>query len=86
MTKKELLAVLHRESTKWESRTYDELCAAVYPVSYNSGDSARGDYWQVEVSLLEKKPEYVHIGIAVDDGGWRAFVPLSTSIIVEAVK
>ena len=34
------------------------------------------------VALAESEAEYVHVTVAVDDGGWRAFFPLSTSLLV----
>jgi hypothetical protein len=40
--------------------------------------------YQVEVQLLENTDTYVHVGVAVDDGGfWGPMHPLSSSFIRE---
>jgi hypothetical protein len=52
-------------------------------VAYDNGATGKA-FYQVEVQLLDSKHEYVHIGVSVDDGGWRSFFPMSTTFIVRA--
>lgn len=38
--------------------------------------------YQVELQILENTDNYIHVGVAVDDGHlWRAMRPLSSSFI-----
>jgi hypothetical protein len=59
--------VLQAELRRWSSMSCDEVLAElrtrdVYELVANSKK------YQVEVQLLEYKPEYLHVSIAVDDG------------------
>jgi len=39
--------------------------------------------YQVEVEILEKKRDYIHIALAIDDGSFFRWIsPISTSFIV----
>jgi hypothetical protein len=84
MKTSQLREILLKEVDRWAQKSIDELRSAQYPVSYNNGKKGQ-DYYQTKVIMLEDLPEYVHIGVAVDDGGIRAFIlPPSTSFIVHA--
>jgi len=59
--------VLHAETERWSTKSCDQLIAELretrnYEVLFDSNK------YQVEVELLENKPEYVHVMLAVDDG------------------
>lgn len=56
--------------------SYDSRCIAEYEKCDEQGVT------YVEIILIEKTTEYVHVGVSVDDGGWRAFLPLSNSFLV----
>jgi hypothetical protein len=73
-----LQAVLDDELRRWQAKSYDELIALDDPLGYE----LEGGF-QVEVNVLERMPEYVHVGVAVDDGTFlRSCVPLTSSVIV----
>jgi hypothetical protein len=77
-SREQLQAVLDGELRRWQAKSYDELIALDDPLGYE----LEGGF-QVEVNVLERLPEYVHVGVAVDDGTFvRACVPLSSSVIV----
>ena len=81
MKKNELKKILSQEIEKYRSKSYEELIGIIDPItySYGSGES----FYQVEVQVLEKNEEYVHVSVAVDDGRFlRAIAPLSHSFIV----
>ena len=80
MNKDELRRCLRRELDIWSAKPYEALRTKLRDaVHYSVGE---GPEWcQVEVMLLESKAEYVHTTVMIDDGGWRAFVPLSTSFL-----
>jgi hypothetical protein len=60
-------AVLDAEIERWSDKSYEELLSMlpevqVYEVEFDSRPH------QVEVELLENRPDYVHVLISVDDG------------------
>jgi hypothetical protein len=81
MDKQELQRVLDRELDRWCAKPYEALVAELTDaVNYEGGEGAAS--YQVEVLMLERTLERVHVSLAVDDGGWRAFLPLSTDFLV----
>jgi hypothetical protein len=81
MDKDELRLRLGCEVGRWSAKSYDALKTELRDVvAYSLGEGL--EFYQVEVQLLESEPEYVHVGVAVDDGGWRAYMPRSTSFLV----
>jgi hypothetical protein len=80
MDKDDLRECFRREVDRWSAMPFDALLAGLAEVVAYTGEGP--DFYQVEVQLLECEPEYVHVAVAVDDGGWRAFVPLSASFLV----
>jgi hypothetical protein len=66
------------------SRPYSHWRAQRFPVCFSR--TFEGRELQVELDLLEQKEEYIHIGIAVDDGKLSAFFPASTSVIIHREK
>jgi hypothetical protein len=82
MKKTELKKILNTEVDNWAKKPYSEFLdlALEMNVYYEQGE---GDsYYQVEVTMLEYTEDYVHIAISVNDGGWRAFKPLSHDFLV----
>lgn len=78
--------VLQAELTRWSSLSCDTVLTElqsrnVYEVAADSR------HYQVEVELLENTPEYLHVGIAVDDGSLPASIhPESESFICRKSK
>ena len=57
----------------WKTRTFPEVFQ----------QTCNGRVINVELNLLEDTQQYLHIGIAVDDGRWLStYWPVTTSIIV----
>jgi hypothetical protein len=73
--------VLQREMSRWSSMSSNDVLAElgtrdVYEVVVASRQ------YQVEVVVLENTPEYLHVGIAVDDGSLPASIrPESESFL-----
>jgi hypothetical protein len=74
-------AVLELEVARWSAKSYEELHSRlsegqVYEVEFDSLQH------QVEVELLENKPDYLHVSISVDDGTLPASLrPATTGFI-----
>jgi hypothetical protein len=79
MTK--LAARLRAEIDRWGHKSYAELLAIEYPHVYSAGKRDEADWYEVEVVLLEKNEQYVHVAVAVSDGGLSSFLPKSSSVI-----
>ena len=73
--------ILDSEVRRWSAMSYGQLVselheAQVYELEFESKQ------YQVEVELLENTEEYLHIMVAVDDGGLPASIaPLTHSFI-----
>jgi hypothetical protein len=77
-SRERLQQLLDAEIGRWQSKSYDELIALDDPVVYE----LEGGF-QVEVTVFERRPDYVHVGLAVHDGTFvRSCVPLTGSVIV----
>jgi hypothetical protein len=75
---------LEKELSNWKTKTYPELLAIEYPHTYERGRAGEPDAYEVEVDLLERNDKYVHISVAVSDGGISSFFPKSDSFLVYA--
>ena len=75
MKKEQLREKLAIEVEKWSSKSFDELSNINEPIAYNNGVGK--EFYQVEVSVLEKEDEYLRVVVMIDDGGWRSFKPMS---------
>ncbi|HEX4005581.1 MAG TPA: hypothetical protein VHX60_05375 [Acidobacteriaceae bacterium] len=77
--------ILDMEVRRWSSMSCDEVLAElrvrdVYDLTEGS------KRYQVEAVLLENTTEYVHVSIAVDDGGLPdSFHPASQGVILRKV-
>ena len=82
MTKSELQRLLDAEVDELSRRSYARLVDDLPDVlAYQRGDGA--SYHQFEVQMIEHEPDYVHILVSVDDGGFlRSFSPITRSFIV----
>jgi hypothetical protein len=84
VTRDRLKLLLHAEVERWSARPYPALREANFPVVTQRGSPGAADFYQAEVNAVEITPEYVHVAVAVDDGGLSAFAPVSTSFVVYA--
>ena len=78
MNKNELKKILDEEVEKYSMKSFEELSEYKNPATY---EYDLGYYVQVE--LLEKNNDYVHVVVMIDDGSlFRAMAPLTRSFIV----
>lgn len=77
--------ILENEMKLWSAKPFEQLVADLKEAQ-NYEVKADSVLYQVEVDLLENTKEYVHVGIAVDDGHFLSSIfPLSDSFIVRKV-
>jgi hypothetical protein len=84
MSRKDLKQRLKNEIATWEARPYLELASLGYPVVYETGRRGEKNYYNTEVTLLEREATKILLSISIDDGGLSAFVPVSGSVVVTA--
>ncbi len=84
MKRSELRERLRAEVEQWAQKSYQELAALTYPLTYDAGVPSDASYYQTEVTLLEKTPEFIHLAVAVSDAGLSAFVPVTDDVLVRA--
>jgi hypothetical protein len=86
MNKAEAKAVLDAELAKYRSKPYRELAALVGSSHRIETTASSGNWYQIAVQALwddPKKPnDLVRIAGAIDDGGVRAYVPLTNSFLI----
>ena len=81
MDREQLREALDREIDEWARASFEDLRSRLREVcAYERGEGE--SRYQVEVVLLEATAEYVNVSIAVDDGGWSAFKPVSENFLV----
>jgi hypothetical protein len=86
MNKAEAKAILATELAKYRAKPYRELVDLVGNSHRTEITAASGTWYQIAVQGLwddPKKPnDVVRIAGAIDDGGVRAYVPLTDSFLV----
>jgi hypothetical protein len=82
MKGRELRKQLQIEVERWAAKSFEELSVGKYPLVMDHGAPNDPDYYQTEVTLLERTYEYVHLAIALSNHGWRAFFPVSDDVLV----
>ena len=80
MKKEKLRQCLQTEVDAQALKSYDEFMRPDDIEGYQKGSGKA--WYQVTVTVLEKTEEYVHIMVSDDDGGWRAFLPMSHSFLI----
>lgn len=82
MKKNQLQDLLVAEIDAWSRKSFATLVRELSDVvTYERGGGS--GFHQFEVQMLEQEPDYVHVGVSIDDGGVvRSLVPLSSSFIV----
>lgn len=78
--------VLESQAKLWSAKPCEQLVADLKETR-NYEVEADSVVYQVEVILFENSEEYVHVGIAIDDGHLPTSIfPLSDSFIVRRVS
>jgi hypothetical protein len=80
----EAIAVLERELSRFRDESYAQLVARVDgDVIVVEQTAASGAVYQLEIQCMwdDKPGGNILVMGGVDDGGWRAFAPLSRSFI-----
>ena len=82
MDRKEATALLSAKLDEYRQLTYDQLAARVGEVPEVVGPS--GVRYQMEIQFVwdDKSGGNVRVLGSIDDGGWRAFLPLCDSLLV----
>ena len=68
--REKIQSVLDRELERWSQKSCEELVAALKDVQAYEVELDAVRY-QIEVELLENTDCYIHVMVAVDDGGFR---------------
>ena len=85
MDKVEATAVLDRHLTDFVRRSYTELAAMIDRPQTSEVVGASGTRYQLEFNVFYDSGARDDLRIvgSIDDGGWRAFVPLTRSEIMK---
>jgi hypothetical protein len=84
MNKIEALSVLHGQLQPWRERSWAQLREDVSQSHRFEVTAASGTRYQGEVQVFwDDKPDgAIRVMASIDDGGWRAFVPLTDDFIL----
>jgi hypothetical protein len=82
--KVEARAVLARELESYRSRAYTDLVGLIGNEVNTEVRGESGVVYQVEIQALWEsgKPGDLRVCGSIDDGGWRAFLPLTDDFIL----
>ena len=84
MNKTEALNVLQGQFQPWRERSWAQLRDEIGQLHHFEETAASGTRYQGEVQVLwDDKPDgAIRVMASIDDGGWRAFVPLTADFIL----
>ena len=84
MDKSEAKRVLAKHRGKYKAKTYAELKDLIDELEVCEIAGPSGVLYQIEVTVLwDDKPNgQIRVIAAIDDGGWRAYCPLSGHLLV----
>lgn len=84
MDKSEAKAILSRELAGYRQLPYQELIARLEIEDLREVRGASGTTYQLEFQLLwdDEKSGHLRVMAMIDDGGLRAFVPLTDDFII----
>ena len=84
MDRAEAKSILAEELTDFASRPYDKLVASIKHTDVKNVVGELGAKYQIEFNVFwDSKPDgNLRIIASIDDGGWRAFLPLTDSLIM----
>jgi hypothetical protein len=84
LNKIEAREVLRAQLQEWRAVTYPELCKKIGHSRRFETTGPSGTWYQGDVRVFwDDKPNgAIRVAGSIDDGGWRAFVPLTDSFIL----
>jgi hypothetical protein len=84
MNEQAAYALISAEKSRLEGLSYPQLVAMIGKVETKELVGEDGKTYQLEIEAFwdSKKGEAVLLIVAADDGGWRAFKPLTDSFIM----
>lgn len=84
MNKEEAAQILHAHLEEYRRRSYAELVTIIGETQIAEIHGASGTAYQIEVRVFwDGRPGGdVLVAGSIDDGGWRAFVPLIDSFLL----
>lgn len=84
MDREEALSLLNAKLDEYRKLAYDQLAARVGDEEFPEVVGASGTPYQIEIQIVwdDKPGGDVRVMAAIDDGGWRAFMPLSADFLV----
>jgi hypothetical protein len=84
MNKLEARQLLKEELAKWRQKSHAELAGLMGQSHHAEVRSSSGRLYQVEIEVFwdDKPDDNIRVSGSIDDGGWRAFVPLTDSFIL----
>ena len=84
MDREEALSLLNTKLEEYRKLTYRKLAARVGDEEFPEVVGASGRQYQIEIQIvLDDKPDgAVRVLAAIDDGGWRALMPLCADLLV----
>ena len=86
MNREEALSLLKAKLDEYRKLSYDQLAQRVGDEAFPEVTGPSGAQHQMEIQLVwNNKPNGdVRLLGSIDDGGWRAFMPLSADLILKA--
>lgn len=77
-------ALIDAELRRLQAMSYSELAASIGKIDTKEVVGEDGKTYQVEIQAFwdSKKGADVRLTVAIDDGGWRAFKPLTGNFIM----
>jgi len=86
MNKPEARSVLETELAKYRAKPYRELVALIGNPKTFEVTASSGTWYQIEIQALWDNPKnpnrVLRVAGAIDDGGIRAYVPLTDSFLL----
>jgi len=85
MDRAEAKSILAKELTEFAARPFDKLVASIKHADVKNIVGESGTNYQIEFDVFwDSKPDgNLRIMASIDDGGWRAFFPLTDSLIMK---
>ena len=83
MKKEQLIELLKNEIARLKTLSYQDLLNYVDEVEAKQVGTGK-DFYQIEIQAFfdDKKKQYLRVVVNIDDGGWRAFFPLTDDFII----
>ena len=84
MDQAEALELLRRHMASWRARSYQDLSGQMGETHSFEAKGSSGTQYQGSVQVFWDAAPHGDIRVmgSIDDGGWRAFVPLTDAFIV----